>query len=117
MNRPVGVLMMLAVMAGILIVEPSLRWFLLPTMMLGGVVAFMLHRSRSSFFNETNKGAVDIRIDRIPVSGGIMGAVFAVGTVAIFLVALPEVRWFLLLAIPFGMLMAVILIFWHARNS
>jgi hypothetical protein len=85
--------------------------------LLGGLVAVLLHRSQSSFFDETNKSGVDIRIDRIPVSGGIMGAVFALGTLAIFLAALPEVRWFLMLALPLGILIALVLNLRRARPT
>lgn len=52
---------------------------------------------------------------KIPVKG-IMGLVFTVGTMAIFFAALPEVRLFLLLALPCGALMGGALYLWHKRH-
>ena len=65
MKRPIGIIGMLAIMSVILIVEPALRWFLIPTMLLGAVVAFLLRRSRSRFLDETSRASVGIRIDSI----------------------------------------------------
>jgi hypothetical protein len=49
-----------------------------------------------------------IRIDEIPVKGPI-GLVFALGVLAMILLALPEVRWFMALALPTGVVIAIIL--------
>ena len=52
---------------------------------------------------------------KIPVNGP-MGLVFTLGTMAIFLLALPEIRWFLLLALPVGTLVGLSLHLWHSRH-
>ncbi len=49
-----------------------------------------------------------IRIDKIPVQGP-FGLVFTVGMMAIFLIGLPEVRWFFLYSLPVGVIVGVIL--------
>jgi hypothetical protein len=59
-KRPIGIVGMLAIMSLILIVEPALRWFLLPTMLLGAGVAFLLQRSGSRFLDETSRASVGI---------------------------------------------------------
>jgi len=53
---------------------------------------------------------------RIAVGGGVMGAVFAVGTAVIFLVGLPASRWFLLASILAGVGIAGVLYVWHKRH-
>jgi len=55
-----------------------------------------------------------IRIDKTPVRSWV-GLVFAVGVMVLFLIALPAVRWFLLLTLPAGMLAGVVLFFLHRR--
>jgi hypothetical protein len=47
------------------------------------------------------------RIDKIPVSGA-AGLLFALASMGIFL-WLPEIRWFLALAVPAGVVVAIIL--------
>ena len=51
-----------------------------------------------------------IRIDKIPVKGPI-GLVFALGVLAMILLALPEARWFL--ALPTGVVIGIILRLTH----
>jgi hypothetical protein len=46
---------------------------------------------------------------RIAVGGGIMGALFAIGSVFIFVVGLPVSRWFLLGSSLFGIVVAAVL--------
>jgi len=53
---------------------------------------------------------------RIAVGGGIMGALFAVGSSLIFLFGLPASRWFLLASFFVGVGVAVLLYFWHKRH-
>jgi len=57
-----------------------------------------------------------ITMHRIAVGGGIMGAVFAVGSAVIFLVGLPASRWFLLASIFAGVGVAGLLYAWHKRH-
>jgi hypothetical protein len=51
-----------------------------------------------------------IRIDKISIEGP-MGFVFVVGMLADFLLELPEIRWFLALALPLGVVIGIILRF------
>jgi hypothetical protein len=47
-------------------------------------------------------------IEKIPTKG-ILGALIGVGIMVIILVAVPAARWFLLLSLPAGLLVAAIL--------
>jgi hypothetical protein len=116
-NGPVGVVVMLLVIVLILIAEPILGWIMLPALLIGMLVAIILRRSGNSpFFDEKAQGSAEIRIDRIPVSGGFIGAIFTLGTMAIFFAALDEIRWFFLFSIPCGVLAGLFLHFWHTRH-
>ena len=57
-----------------------------------------------------------ITMHRIAVGGSIMGAVFALGTVLIFVIGLPASRWFLLGSALLGTGVAAVLYFWHKNN-
>jgi|GEM_PF-5264159 hypothetical protein len=50
------------------------------------------------------------------VGGTIMGALFAIGTVLIFVIGLPVSRWFLLASVLLGTGVATVLYFWHKVN-
>ena len=116
-NGPVGVIVMLFVIVLILVAEPALGWIMLPALLMGMLVAIILHLSgKSSFFDDGAQGSAEIRIDRIPVSGGLIGAIFTLGTMAIFFAALHEVRWFFLFSVPCGVLAGLFLHFWHTRH-
>ena len=57
-----------------------------------------------------------ISMHHIAVGGGIMGAVFTVGTCLIFFVGVVQVRWFLLFSLPLGLCIAALLYVWHKRK-
>ncbi len=57
--------------------------------------------------------APEINISRIAVGGGVAGAIFAIGCTCLFLIGVPFARWFLLGAVPFGLLVALILFLLH----
>ena len=57
-----------------------------------------------------------ISMHRITVGGGVMGALFAVGTALIFLLGLPASRWFLLASLFVGVCVAALLYVWHRRH-
>lgn len=57
-----------------------------------------------------------MRIEKIPTKG-VLGAFIAVGIMVVILVALPAARWFLLLSLPAGLLVAALLHFSHRRNQ
>ena len=57
-----------------------------------------------------------ISIHHIPIGGGIMGAVFAIGSCLIFFFGVVEVRWFLLLSFPFAIGVAALLHAYYNRR-
>jgi hypothetical protein len=50
-----------------------------------------------------------ITMHKIPVGGNVIGLVFAVGVIAMILIALPEARSFLALSLPIGVAIGIIL--------
>ena len=58
-----------------------------------------------------------ISIHHIAIGGGIMGAVVAIGSCLIFFFGVVEVRWFLLLSIPFAVGVAALLRVYYKRRS
>ena len=58
----------------------------------------------------------EINMSHIPVSGGAAGLLFAAGTVYIFFVGLPMVRWFLAAAVVAGVVVSIILYLFHKRR-
>ena len=52
----------------------------------------------------------------LPVGADIMGAVFAVGVVLMFVVGIPIARWFLLGAALLGALVSIMMIRFHNRH-
>ena len=54
-------------------------------------------------------------ISKIPVKG-VMGAVFTIGIVLMFLAGLPHARLFVLISVPLGVVIGVVLYFWHKRR-
>ncbi len=57
-----------------------------------------------------------ITMHRMAVGGGIMGALFAIRTVLIFVIGLPVSRWFLLGSVLLGTGVAALLYVWHKNN-
>jgi hypothetical protein len=49
-----------------------------------------------------------ITMHKIPIKGA-AGLIFTVGMLIIFLIRLPEARWFLALSLPFGVIIGLIL--------
>jgi hypothetical protein len=52
-----------------------------------------------------------INLSKIPVGGGIAGAIFALGSMLIFLIGIPALRYVFPAAIVFGVAVALILHF------
>ena len=50
----------------------------------------------------------EINMARIPVDGGIAGLIFAIGTMAIFVVGIPAIRYMLPAAVVLGCGLAVV---------
>jgi hypothetical protein len=57
-----------------------------------------------------------ITMHRIAVGGGVMGALFAVGTSLIFLLGVPASRWFLVASLFVAIGVAALLYIWHKRH-
>ena len=58
-----------------------------------------------------------ISMHKLPVGGDIMGTVFAVGVVLMFVVGIPLARWFLLGAVLLGGVVGVFMMRSHRRHS
>jgi len=58
-----------------------------------------------------------IRIDRIPVTWTISGLLFVLGTLFVFLVGLPVLRYFLLIGLVGGILVGVFRYYYLRRNK
>ncbi len=56
-----------------------------------------------------DSGRPQINISKIVVGGGVAGAIFAIGSMLIFLTGLPMLRYFFLVAIVLGCAVALIL--------
>jgi hypothetical protein len=110
----VGVLLGVGLLVLVLALEPALSWFVVPTVLVGIVVAFVLRSSKGADL-QADQGRPEIQISRIPVKGGV-GLVFTAGSIVIFCIALPEARWFLGLALPVGALIGLTLHTWHKRH-
>lgn len=54
-----------------------------------------------------------ISIHRMAIGGGIMSALFAIGTVLIFVIGIPLGPWFLVASVILGSAIAVTLYVWH----
>lgn len=99
----------------VMALESALSWFVIPALVVGVIVATVLRSSVGQTSFTHDQGRPEIQIAKIPVKGG-MGLVFTVGTIAIFCLALPEARWFVALAIPAGVVVAIALRSWHKRH-
>ena len=82
-----GVVLGVGLMLLVLALEPALNWFVVPTVLVGIVVAFVLRSSKLAD-SQADQGRPEIQISRIPVKGG-MGLVFTAGSIVIFCIALP----------------------------
>lgn len=108
---------MLLVIVLVMMADPFFGWIMLPALLFGMLVAVVLRLSnRSALSTDEARGPGEIRIDSIRVSGGIIGGIFTLGTMAIFFAALHEVRWFFVFSLPCGILAGIFLHLWHARH-
>ncbi len=58
----------------------------------------------------------EINLSSIPVAGDVAGLIFAVGSVSIVMLGLPQLRWFFLAAVAGGLLIAGVLAVWHTGH-
>jgi hypothetical protein len=68
-----------------------------------------------TYTSENNPQSV-INMSNIQVGGGIVGFVFSVGTVSIFLAGIPALRWFPVGAIAMGSIISLALHVFHERK-
>ena len=55
-------------------------------------------------------------ISKIPVKG-VMGAVFTIGIVLMFLAGFPPGRLFVLISVALGVIVGIVLYLWHKRKQ
>jgi cobalamin synthase len=111
----VALLLVVGVLVVVLAWEPALSWFVIPALLVGLIVALVLRLSTQAAPFSRDQARPEIQMAKIPLKGG-MGLVFTVGTAAIFCLALPEARWFVALAIPAGVVVAIALRSWRKRH-
>ena len=58
-----------------------------------------------------------ITMHNLPVGGDIMGGLFALAIILIFLVGIPFGFWFLVGAAMLGALLSVFIFYWHRRHK
>jgi|HubBroStandDraft_3_1064219.scaffolds.fasta_scaffold07737_3 hypothetical protein len=58
-----------------------------------------------------------ISVHNIPVAGGAIGFIFALGSILIFLLGIPALRWFLCGALALGLLFALALPLFHKYSA
>jgi hypothetical protein len=109
--RKTGLLLLVSILVLVLAFEPGLSWFVIPALLVGIIAALFLRSSNRAVPLSSNENRPEIQIAKIPVKGA-MGLVFTLGTIVIF-IALPEARWFLVLAIPTGVVVAIALHAWR----
>lgn len=88
---------------------------LVPGLLIGLVVAINLHLINRDAMPPREDSPGPTRgpnMSKISFSGG-AGLLFTLASMAIFFVALPEVRWFLAVSLPLGIAVGVILHFAH----
>lgn len=118
--RPNGTALLTLVAALLVATWPFFGTFTIGTLIAG----FMLSLSMRSWHSEhPDMVAVpacavrsEINMASIPVRGDAGGLFFAVGSVMILL-ALPQIRWFLIGSAICAVIAAVTLIAWHARRQ
>lgn len=59
----------------------------------------------------------EINMSRVPVRGDLGGLVYVVGSVAVGLIGLPFLRWFLAVSMTLALLCAALLAMWHERHA
>ena len=119
-----GLVITVAFMAVMMLAVPALRWFFVlsipPGLAIAGII-HLLNRRRDLQGHDGRAVPHDdldeppgIRIHKIPVKSW-AGLLFAAGVMTLFLVALPEVRWFFVLTLPAGLLVGAALYLLHRR--
>ncbi len=58
-----------------------------------------------------------ISMHKLPVSGDIMGAVFAAGIVLMFVLGIPIARWFLIAGVILGVVLGGAFVWFHEHHA
>lgn len=58
-----------------------------------------------------------ISMHKLPVGADIMGAVFAIGIVLMFVVGIPIARWFLIAGVLLGGILATVFVLYHKHHK
>ena len=102
---------------------PFFGWFMTAAVAGGALLAIAMRRWHdrhpavlANVDPVTGMRRPEINLSAIPVSGNIGGLIFAVGSIAIVIVGLPELRWFLLAAIVSGVCAAGALLAWRRAH-
>lgn len=98
-------------------------WFMISAVTSGIFLAIAMRwwhnrhpRVRLDVDHLTSRRLPEINFSAVPVAGDVAGLIFAVGSVVVVLIGLPELRWFFLAAIISGFLTAAALFAWHRAH-
>ena len=101
---------------------PFFGWFMAYAV-LGGILLAMTmrwwhnrHPSELAVADPQTGTRPEINFSRVPVAGNVGGLIFAVGSMVIVIVGLPEIRWFLLAALVSGVCAAAGLFAWRRAH-
>ena len=118
--RPNGTALLTLVAALLLATWPFFSAFTLGTLIVGAIVGVTMrswnneHPTTVAVPDQTLRP--EINLSAIPVRGDGAGLLFAVGSVVILL-ALPQLRWFLIASVGCAVLTGYALIAWRARHQ
>jgi hypothetical protein len=102
---------------------PFFGWFMAFAMIGGILLAITMRRWHDRHPTvvadadpDTGMRRPEINLSRVPVAGNAGGLIFAVGSVVIVIVGLPELRWFLLAALLSGVCAGGALVAWRRSH-
>ena len=114
-TRLVVICVLLALVIGA-VTEPEFLVLVAPALVLGLIVALVLHYINSGDAMPTREDTPGPtwgpNMSKISFSG-VAGLIFTLGSMAIFFVGVPPVRWFLALSLPVGIAVGALLHFAH----
>ena len=109
---PGGVLLLIGGIVILCLDEPEFLWLFVPILLCSLAIALVLRRkSRADELpgpSEISGPSWGPNMSKISV-GGPAGLIFTLASLAVFLIGLPEVRWFLAASLPVGLIVALIL--------
>jgi hypothetical protein len=109
---PGGILLVLGGIGILCLSEPGFLWFFAAVLLCSLIVLFVLrltaHESGLPRRAEDNGPSWGPNMSKISF-GGAGGLIFTIGSLAVFFIGLPEIRWFLAASLPVGLIVALIL--------